>query len=180
MDILKLFRPGECVASVTSIDLDGLERRGIRALLMDLDNTLVRWQSSVISAEVEEWVKAVVNRGFKVCIVSNTRSRERLRQLAEQLGVSFVRRGCKPRRGGFREALDLLGVERTHAAVIGDQIFTDILGGNRMGLHTVLVRPIHPHEFIGTRISRIFEKLLLRSIVREDSLVSKKLDSRDK
>lgn len=101
---------------------------------------------------------------MKICIVSNTRYPGRLRRLAEKLQVPFVKGRLKPRKSAFRPALELLGVAPERAAVIGDQIFTDILGGNRLGLYTILVRPLSRREFFGTKISRIFERMILRAL----------------
>lgn len=175
--LLKLFCPAEFVESVTFVDIAELKRRRIRALLTDLDNTLVPWQSRDIAPEVAAWVGEAVEQGMKLCIVSNTRSGERLRTLAATFGVPYVRRSLKPRRGGFREALKLLAVEPAQAAVVGDQLFTDVLGGNRLGLYTILVRPLHRKEFIGTKVSRLFERVLIgllerRGMIRQPSVES--------
>lgn len=167
---LKLLCPGEFVESVTQIDVKKLKSRQITALLVDLDNTLVPWQSYDIAQEVVKWIREAEQQGMEFCIVSNTRSRGRLKRLASIIGVPFVERSLKPRRAGFYEALKLLNVNMDNAAVIGDQIFTDILGGNRLGMHTILVRPLHPREFFGTKISRLFEKAILRFFERRGLL----------
>lgn len=159
---LRWFCPSSCVDSVTQIDADHLTDLGIRALLLDLDNTLVPWRSYDISPEVASWIKGILDRGLKCCIVSNTRTPRRLKELGNQLNVPYIKKGLKPRRGGFREALSILDVPASSAVVIGDQIFTDILGGNRLGLHTILVRPLDKREFVGTKVSRLFEKVILR------------------
>jgi len=167
---LKLLCPSERVESLAGIDIARLKRRQIEAMLLDLDNTLVPWRSYDVAPEIEAWIREAGSQGMKFCIVSNTRTSARLQSLAAELGLPFVRRGAKPRRGGFREALRLLDVQPAHAAVIGDQIFTDILGGNRLGLYTILVRPLDPREFIGTRISRFFEKIVLKLLERRGML----------
>jgi hypothetical protein len=162
--------PAEYSESLAGIDISELKHRGIYALLVDLDNTLVRWQGYDIPPEVKAWIKEAGEQGVRVCIVSNTRSWKRLEKLAAALDVPFVKRSWKPRRAGFREALKLLNVETEHAAVIGDQILTDILGGNRLELYTILVCPLHPKEFVGTKISRLFEKVVLRLLERRGML----------
>ena len=166
----RLLCPAEHVESLVSVDIEKLKERRIEAVLLDLDNTLVPWRSYDIAPEVGAWIADAARRGMKFCIVSNTRTSARLQSLAAKLDLPFVRRGTKPRRGGFREALRLLDVETAHAAVIGDQIFTDILGGNRLGLYTILVRPLHPREFVGTKISRFFERIVLGLLERRGML----------
>lgn len=168
--LLRLLCPMECVDSIALINIAELKRRGIRALLTDLDNTLVPWQSYDVAPGVAAWIRDAVAQGMEICIVSNTRSHKRLRDLAATLGVRFVRQGSKPRRRGFRDALRLIGAEPEHAAVMGDQVLTDILGGNRLGMYTILVRPLHPREFVGTKVSRLFEGAILRLLVRRGML----------
>lgn len=127
--------------SVPDIDLDELERRGTRALLMDLDNTLVLRNSVDASPAVRTWLEAALERGLKVCIVSNN-WHERVQQAAESLGVPIVGKGTKPLPGAFKRALDVLGVRASETAVVGDQIFTDVLGGSLLGATTILVVPL--------------------------------------
>lgn len=151
-----------CEKGVTEIRPDELRRLGIEAVLLDLDNTLVGWQRHDVSDEVLEWLDTLRQSGMGLYLVSNTRFGRRLEALSRQLGIPFVRRAWKPRRRGFVAAMDALGVGPEKTAMVGDQMFTDVLGGNRLGLYTMMVRPMARREFIGTKISRAFERLLLR------------------
>lgn len=168
--ILSLLCPDQVAESVTCVDVAALKCRRIEALLMDLDNTLVPWRGYDVSTGVLEWLRGAEAQGLKLCIVSNTRFPKRLARLAGKLGMPFVNAAFKPRRGAFRAALALLDVEPSSAAVVGDQVFTDILGGNRLGLHTILVRPLSRREFAGTRISRLFERVVLWMLGRRGML----------
>jgi len=159
--ILSLLCPSRYVRSVCDISPVELREQGVSAILIDLDNTLVAWRGYEILPEIKDWLDSVRKNQLKVCIVSNTRYARRLQQLAEELGVPFVNGTMKPRRGGFLEAIRLLGCGLNDVVVVGDQIFTDILGGNRLGLCTILVKPLSRREFVGTKISRIAERLLL-------------------
>lgn len=162
-EFLQKLCPNEFTLSVTDINAESLQRNGIKALLIDLDNTLVPWQGYNIPDEIIAWVRKMSDDGLKVCLVSNTRTAGRLDRISAILDVKFAVKALKPRRAGFLEALKLLDVNANEAAVIGDQIFTDILGGNRLGIYTILVRPMHRREFFGTKISRFFEFLLMKS-----------------
>lgn len=161
---LSIFLPNRTSESVATVNAAELRDLGIEALLLDLDNTLVPWHGYEIADSTLEWLRNAESLGFKLCIVSNTRYPGRLKRLAGQLQVPFARGRLKPLRSAFRPALDLLGVAPHQTAVIGDQIFTDILGGNRLGLYTILVRPLSRREFFGTRISRLFERIILRAM----------------
>lgn len=153
--------PDEVVTSVTEIEPEKLCQQGIRAALLDLDNTLVPWQRMDIPQEVCQWIERMKRAGLRLCVVSNTRGRRRLEILAKRLGISYVPRAFKPRRFGLRQALQLLQVLPEQAVMIGDQIFTDVWGGNRMGVRTILVLPMAQREFIGTKVSRLLERILL-------------------
>ncbi len=161
---LRRWCPNEYVQSVTEITPESLRAQGIRALLLDLDNTLTPWRSREVPPEVEAWVKRMQTAGIALCFVSNTRNMARLKWLSERLGIPYARGAMKPRRDMLRRALQMLNVLPKHAAIAGDQLFTDIWGGNRLGLYTIWVHPMRPHEFIGTKISRMVERWLLRRI----------------
>jgi len=160
--LLELCRPDESVPRVTDIDPARLISMGFEALLVDLDNTLLPWKSSEVPEDVREWLGRAKTLGMKLCIVSNTHNPRRLRRIADALGVDSLDRALKPRRAGFARAAEKLGCPKERAAVVGDQILTDIVGGNLAGMHTILVKPMHPREFIGTKISRLLEKLIRR------------------
>jgi len=161
---LRRWVPNEYVRSIVEIAPEMLHAKGIRALLLDLDNTLTPWRSRQVPPEVEAWVRQMQASGIALCFVSNTRNMTRLKWLSEHLGIPYVRGPMKPRRAMLRRALDKLGVSPENAAIVGDQLFTDIWGGNRLGLYTIWVHPMHPHEFIGTKISRLVERWILRRI----------------
>lgn len=161
---LDIFRPDRMAESVADVDPAALIELGIEALLIDLDNTLVPWRGYEVSDEVLKWLREVESHGIKLCIVSNTLRPGRLERLSEKLRVPFVKGRLKPRKSAFRPALELLNVAPERSAVIGDQVFTDILGGNRLGIYTILVRPLSRREFFGTKVSRVFERLILRRL----------------
>ncbi len=160
MSFVDLLVPDQYVERVQQIDLEGLLENGIRALICDLDNTLVAWGSEEITENTRSWLKEVHSKGFEVMIVSNALS-GRVNHLAEQLDLPAIPRANKPRRRGYRRALDMLGVCPDETAVIGDQLFTDVVGGNRLGMKTILVIPLAGKDFVGTRAVRMVEKLAL-------------------
>ena len=157
--------PREYVGSVQEIDPRRLFDMGLRAVLVDLDNTLVEWTRSDLEPEVEDWVREALWAGLKVCIVSNTRHEERIAGIARTLGIPYVLRARKPRRGAFRRAMALLGSGTADTAVVGDQVFTDVLGGNRLDVYTILCVPMPGREYPGMRLLRGIERLVLRRLV---------------
>lgn len=157
------FCPALRANSVLEITPAFLAARAIRGLILDLDNTLVPWHGREVKPEVEAWIHSMHAAEVQLCIVSNTHRPGRLKELAAVLGVQYVPSGGKPRRGGFFRAMDAMGTTAEETAVVGDQVMTDIWGGNRCGLLTILVEPLSPLEFVGTRlVSRNVERLLLK------------------
>ena len=150
-----------CHTGVTEIRVEELKEAGVHAVLLDLDNTLVGWQRQDIPDAVREWLCALKAAGIKLCLVSNTRFGKRLRALSAELDIPYVRRAWKPRKKGFLDAMQELGTDPSNTMMIGDQMFTDVLGGNRLGLYTVMVKPMARREFLGTKVSRVAERVLL-------------------
>lgn len=157
---LAMLAPSAQVESVMEIDLDRLETLGVRALLLDLDNTLLAWNQRELTSEVKEWVRLAVERGFRLCIVSNA-SRRRLSVQSQALEIPCVPSAQKPRRRALRKALRLLEVEPGQAAMVGDQVFTDVLAGNRLGLYTILVIPLHLKEQWWMKWVRKLERVII-------------------
>lgn len=164
--MLKKLYPDLYVKSLMEIPLDELKGLGKKAFILDLDNTVTEWNSNNLTKEVAEWFITIKEQGFKACILSNN-GEQRVVKVAEQLGIPYVHRAQKPRRGAFFKAMKVLQASKEETAVIGDQIFTDVLGGNRAGLFTILVVPIHKREFVGTKISRFMEYFVLKRLQKK-------------
>lgn len=159
--MLKLFQPTMHATSIERIPLEKLTGAGIRGLILDLDNTVTPWNHLEVEPKVAEWLTKVKDMGIKACVVSNNKREQRVAVVADHLGIPFVFRATKPRRRAFLSSMALMETDRTDTAVIGDQLFTDILGGNRLGLLTILVTPISEREFFGTKVMRYAERALM-------------------
>ena len=156
--------PGSYLSSVHAVDLDDLTARGIRVLLLDLDNTLLPRDTNVVPDELKAWAAGLRDRGFSVCLVSNN-WHERVHHVASELGFDLVDKAVKPLPFAFLAALRRAGAKRREAAVIGDQLFTDILGGNMLGMRTVLVSPLSATDLPHTLFLRRLEALVLKDRV---------------
>ncbi|MHB8169976.1 MAG: YqeG family HAD IIIA-type phosphatase [Thermincolia bacterium] len=159
--MVSLLYPDWHVSSIACIDLGELQCKGIKGIVFDLDNTIISWGDRDFSPTVMAWFKELKAKGFRLCILSNNTS-GRVRGLARVLGIPAIPRAIKPRKKAFKKALLLLGTRPEETAVIGDQVFTDIFGGNRLGLYTILVFPMSRDEFIGTKLVRRIERLVLK------------------
>lgn len=147
--------------SVYDLDFEALARRGIKGIITDLDNTLVGAKEPLATPKLIEWLNKLREHGFKVVIVSNN-NETRVSRFAEPLGIPFIHAARKPSNRAFRKAFKVLGLPQKQTAVLGDQMMTDVLGGNRLGLYTILVLPISPKdEGIMTRVNRLIERIAL-------------------
>lgn len=172
MPLHSWLRPHRYVPSLHHVDPAELRSRGLRAALLDLDNTLVPWTEQELEPNVEAWVARAREAGLRICIVSNTRVESRIQRIARRLGVPYLSRARKPRRRALRLALGLLGTRPEETAVIGDQVFTDVVAGNRLGAYTVLCVPMPGREFPGAVLIRRLERFVLRSLALEPSAPS--------
>lgn len=159
--MLQKLCPKNQAESVLDLDLGELQKAGIRGIIFDLDNTLVEWKQDTLNPEVVELIARFKNEGFKMCILSNAME-HRVETVARLLEIPYVSRAVKPRKSPFKKALDLMGTTPEETAVVGDQLFTDILGGNRMELYTIWTPPLSSTEFLSTRAVRKIERLVIK------------------
>jgi len=129
----------ECV---THIRPEDLTRRGITLLLADLDNTLVPYKTPLPTEALIRWREALEAGGVTLFLLSNSRRPGRPKRFADALGIGFIGHAGKPKQRGFRSAMEQNGRTPSQTAIVGDQIFTDILGGTFAGITTILVHPI--------------------------------------
>lgn len=145
--LAKLLTPGWAPSTtVAHLSLEELVHRAgqpIRALVIDVDRTLLPLRQSEIPPSAESWLRQAQLQ-MLIHLLSNNPSRRRIASVAEPLGLPFTISAAKPRRGALRRVIDDLGLPPSQVALLGDRLFTDVLAGNRLGLFTVLVKPIDP------------------------------------
>lgn len=161
---VRRFIPFQTLDSVGEVTPEALIAAGKKLVLIDADNTILPWGSEALDPNAEQWLKRIREGGLDVCLISNTRNRERLERISKRLGIPFAEGRFKPRRDMYVQALERFGAQPEEAVMFGDQIFTDVWGANRAGIESILVRPLTDHEFIGTKFSRILEKIVWRSM----------------
>lgn len=154
-------KPRRYYEAITAVDPAELVSLGMRGLILDLDNTMIPRHVAEVPAQLDGWLDSAREAGLAACIVSNN-FKVRVAQMADRLGLPLVARAAKPRRKAFMLGMEALGTGVGETAVIGDQLFTDVLGGNRMGLYTILVVPLPGPELPHTSLLRRIERRLLR------------------
>ena len=140
------FLPKAVAAAVTDIRPEWLASRGIRLLMLDFDNTIVPYTTSVPTEKVESWLKEMCLSDIRLCVVSNSK-RERVKIFCEKYGLDCITHAKKPFPKGIRECLRRYAVPASQAALVGDQIYTDTLGANGCGVTSILVKAIDNHNF---------------------------------
>ncbi len=167
--MLKLFLPDEHVKSVFEISPKSLVERGIKGIITDLDNTLVEWDRANATPKLINWFKEMKDEGIMVTIVSNN-NEQRVKDFSDPLEIPFIFEARKPLIRAFRRAQKNMKLKPEEIVVIGDQLLTDVLGGNRTGLHTILVVPVAQTDGFFTRINRRVERRLLSWMKRKGML----------
>lgn len=153
--------PAIAIDSINDITIELLEKNHIKGLILDIDNTLVPNHVADADKNAVQWIESMKAAGYKMCIVSNA-SQKRVIRFNDRLKLYAIHRAMKPGTAAFRKACRTMNLENKNIAVVGDQIFTDIYGGNRSGMFTVLVKPIDKREGRLVQFKRIFEKRILR------------------
>lgn len=156
-----LFYPDYRFRRVWEITPEWLAARGLTALLLDVDNTLAIHNSPQVDARVLRWLDDLRAHGVRLAVLSNNR-RERVEPFARGLGLEFFWRAKKPLGGGARRAMRLLGTGSAHTAVVGDQVFTDVMCARMAGLVPVMVEPMEPEPFLLFKMKRALEKVVLK------------------
>lgn len=151
-------RPDAYFRSVLDIDASWLAAQGVRAVFLDLDNTILPRGLHVVPASIAAWVRGLKDAGLKVCILSNS-NKPKVAEVARQLELPAIQGAKKPLGRGFAEALELCGLTPGQAVIVGDQTYTDILGAHRAGMRGFLVRPLSDNDLWHTRLLRVVDWL---------------------
>jgi HAD superfamily phosphatase (TIGR01668 family) len=159
--MLRVLTPHYRIASVIELTPERLAGMGLRSLLLDADGTLKRYSSDDCAPGVAEWLESLRQASFGLCLVSNGLG-ERIGRFAENVGLPFVPKAMKPLPRGCRLAMRKMSFDARTTAIVGDQLFADVMAGRLAGLTTFLVDPIHPEEEPWfTRLKRPAERWLL-------------------
>lgn len=158
---MQLLTPDIRLSRVEDITPELLKSRGISALLLDLDNTLVSRETHKPDEPVVRWVREMLCSGVACCLLSNN-WHSVVFEHAEKLGLPIVYKAMKPLPVAYVKALVKIGAKREHAAVVGDQLFTDILGARLCVLQSILVEPLSTTDLWYTQLFRKLESRLLR------------------
>jgi len=162
---MKIFHPTLYLEKASQLTLEQLAALGVRGLILDIDNTLTTHGNPVPDPEILLWLEEMKKAGIKMVILSNNYP-SRVKPFAEALGLGYKAGAAKPLTYGFRRASKALGVAKREIAIVGDQVFTDVLGGNIYKIKTVLVKPILLEKSLYFSTKRGIENKILKSYLK--------------
>lgn len=151
--------PKEHFNNVREISIEFLKKNEIKALILDVDNTLIDYEKT-LSEETIKWAENLKKEGIKLYILSNSNKKEKVKTVAEKLNIEYEYFGKKPLKIGFKKVQKKLQENAQNIGVVGDQIFTDIIGGNRCKMFTILVEPIDEKDIWITLLKRPIENAI--------------------
>lgn len=147
------------IDNVKEITFEILQKNGIKGLILDVDNTLIDYYKNMPDG-VKIWCEDLKDRGIKFCIASNSNKKEKVKEVSKKLDIPYIYFAKKPLKMGLNRAKKIMGLEAKEVAVVGDQIFTDVLGANRCKMFSILVNPIEEKDIFITVIKRPIENLI--------------------
>ncbi len=165
-----MFKPEIKLERVTDITPNILKKYNITALILDVDNTLSTHHGDILTDGLSEWLQLMKQNGIKLMVLSNSKE-ARVKPFAEKINLPYISLGLKPLPMGYIRALKALGTKRRETAIVGDQIFTDVLGGRLVGVRTILLTPIKLETTWGFRFKRSIERILYKLLKIENTEV---------
>lgn len=162
--MLQCFYPDEYLDSTYLIDFEEKYRQGYRGIIFDIDNTLVPHGLPADERAVALF-KRLKDTGYQVTMLSNNKE-PRVKMFCDAVDAPYIYKAGKPNPAKYRQAMKDMGTDEKNTLFVGDQIFTDVWGANKAGIHSILVKPIHPKEEIQIVLKRYLEKIVLISYRR--------------
>ncbi len=156
-----LLKPHIKLEKITDITVSLLQLNGIKGLILDVDNTLSTHHGEKLTEGLTEWLDTMRNNGVKMIILSNSK-RSRVKPFSERINLEYISLGLKPLPFNYNRATRLMNIPRNQVAIVGDQIFTDSLGGHLAGVKTIILDPIKPELMLGFRLRRSIERFLYK------------------
>ena len=152
--------------NILEVTPETLKENNIKALILDVDNTLLDFDLNIIDG-LENWGKTMKENGIKCIILSNSNKETKVKMVADLLGIEYIKFATKPLKRGFKMAQKKLEIPNENIAAIGDQIFTDVIGANRMKMFSILVKPLAEKDLWMTRFKRPIEELVIKNYLKK-------------
>lgn len=152
---------------ITDISIEFLKVHKIEGLILDVDNTLIDYNKVMIDG-LEKWVQEMKANDIKLFILSNSNKKNKIEKISKDLQIEYIYFAKKPLKMGFKKTKKILGLNNENIGVVGDQIFTDILGANRCKMFSILVKPINEKDILITKLKRPIEKHIIKKFAETE------------
>ena len=153
--------------SVIDITIEFLEQNKIKGLILDVDNTLIDYNKNMLVG-LDKWIEKIKQSNIKLYIVSNSNHKEKVENTAKILDIPYTYFAKKPLKSGLNKAKKALELPNEQIAVVGDQIFTDVIGANRSQMFSILVKPIDEKDIWATKIKRPIENRIIQKYLKQE------------
>lgn len=160
-----LLYPKEYINSVKEITISFVEKYNLKGLILDVDNTLIDYYKKMPDG-INEWAEEMKKAGIKLYILSNSNKKEKVEAVAKKLNIEYINFAKKPFKIGFLKIKKIMNLNSENIGVVGDQIFTDVLGANRCKMFSILVRPINEKDIFITKFNRFLEKIIIKRYLK--------------
>ncbi len=157
--------PKSYFEKVTDISPEFLKENKIQGLILDVDNTLIDFDRNLLKG-IDDWYQKIRENDIKCIILSNSNKQEKIKMVADSIGIPFIYFATKPLKRGFVKAQKQLEIQNENIAVVGDQIFTDVIGANRCKMFSILVKPIAEKDIWITKVKRPIENMIIRHYLK--------------
>ena len=152
--------------NILEVTPEFLKENNIKALILDVDNTLLDFDLKIIDG-LENWGKTMKENEIKCIILSNSNKETKVKMVADLLGIEYIKFAMKPLKRGFKMAQKQLDVPFENIAAVGDQIFTDVIGANSVKMYSILVKPLAEKDLWMTRFKRPIEELVIKKYLKK-------------
>lgn len=164
--MFRMFFPNAYMENVYAVDFEKFYEKGYKAIIFDIDNTLVR-HGAPATKQVIALFERLHRIGYQTMVMSNNKE-PRVKSFAEAVGgIGYIYKANKPAAGSYLQCMKEMQSDPAHTLFVGDQLFTDVWGAKRCGIYSILVQPIHPKEEIQIVLKRYLEKVVLYFYKRE-------------
>ena len=158
--------PSLYLDSVKNINPTLLKKNNIKGLILDVDNTLIDYYRHLVEG-AEKWCEELKNEGIKCIILSNSNKKRKVEEVAEKLNIDYIMFAKKPLKSGFKRALSKLELKPEEVAVVGDQLFTDVIGAKRMNMFSILVKQVGEKDIFITKLKRPIENAIIKKYLEK-------------
>ncbi|MBR3882847.1 MAG: YqeG family HAD IIIA-type phosphatase [Clostridia bacterium] len=162
---MKLY-PNHYCENITTLTPEFLKENNIKALILDVDNTLLDFNLKIVDG-LKQWHDKIRENGVKCIILSNSNKLTKVKMVADLLDIPFIKFAMKPLKRGFKMAQKQLDIPFENIAAVGDQIFTDVIGANGVKMFSILVKPLDKKDLWMTRFKRPIEELVIKSYLKK-------------